>query len=63
MWGLIREPNTLSGEIRISLGFKPGWVPFLIFRGDPSEVVEVLESALEEARIKLPRGGYEDNSK
>lgn len=61
-WSVIREPDDRMAETRISLGSisKPGEGIYLVFRGDPDKVVDVLEKALEKAKADLPLGNYED---
>jgi hypothetical protein len=59
---IIREPDDLIAETRISLGSPRGTKDFyLVFRGDPEKVVDLLESALDVAREKLPAGKYDDH--
>jgi hypothetical protein len=47
--------------LRISIGGTDDIGYYLKFRGDPDEVVKVLEIMLEAARRQLPRGRYADN--
>jgi hypothetical protein len=47
--------------LRISLGGTDEIGYYLKFRGDPDQVVKVLEIMLEAARQQLPRGRYADN--
>ena len=46
---------------RISIGGTDEIGYYLKFRGDPDQVVKVLEIMLEAARRQLPRGRYADN--
>ena len=55
--GLGPVPNVL----RISIGGTDEIGYYLKFRGDPDQVVKVLEIMLEAARRQLPRGRYADN--
>jgi hypothetical protein len=58
---IIREPDDPIAEVRISLGSPKGVKDFyLVFRGDPDKVVELLETAHTVARAALPEGMYED---
>jgi hypothetical protein len=47
--------------LRISIGGTDEIGYYLKFRGDPDEVVKVLELMLEAARRQLPRGRYADH--
>ena len=47
--------------LRISIGGTDEIGYYLKFRGDPDQVVKVLEIMLEAARRQLPRGRYADN--
>jgi hypothetical protein len=47
--------------LRISIGGTDEIGYYLKFRGDPDEVVKVLELMLEAARQQLPRGRYADH--
>lgn len=58
---IIREPDDSLAEVRISLGKPPGVDDFyLVFRGDPIKVVNLLATALEVAMEELPKGNYQD---
>jgi hypothetical protein len=58
---IIREPDDPIAEVRISLGSPKGAKDFyLVFRGDPEKVVELLKTAHIVARAALPEGMYED---
>lgn len=58
---LIREPDDPIAEVRISLGSPIGSDDFyLVFRGDPEKVVDLLQKALAVARTALPEGMYDD---
>jgi len=60
-WTIIREPDDLLAETRISLGSLPQQCGiYLVFRGDPEKVIEVLQKALEKATEALPKGNYQD---
>jgi hypothetical protein len=59
---IIREPDDLLAGVRISLGTPRGLKDFyLVFRGEPEDVVDLLESALEVAKERLPVGRYDDH--
>ena len=57
---LIREPDDPMGD-RISLG-RPhntrDW--YMVFRGDPKNIINLLEDALAVAKIALPNQTYAD---
>ena len=61
LWSIIREPDDEIAAVRISLGkpkdFKGA---YMVFRGNPREVIQLLEESLSEARKTLLRGHYED---
>jgi hypothetical protein len=60
-WNITREADDKLAVARVSLGKAPGDVgSYLVFRGDPADVVELLESALAVARAALPVGRYAD---
>lgn len=59
---IIREDDDLLANARISLGSPPKSEHFyLVFRGNPEDVVELLERALPVARDRLRAGEYEDH--
>lgn len=60
MWVFIREPDDKLAKVRISLGTPNNEDAYLVFRGKPSEVVELLEKALQKARKELYSGNYQD---
>lgn len=59
---IIREPDDQLAKVRISLGRTRGAPDgvYLVFRGDPAAVVELLELAADLARQELPDGRYQD---
>lgn len=58
---LIREPDDPIAEVRISLGSPIESDDFyLVFRGDPEKVVDLLQKALAVVRTALPEGIYDD---
>lgn len=58
---ITREPDDPIAETRISLGNPRGLKDFyIVFRGDPEKVVELLETALTVAKHALPEGLYTD---
>lgn len=58
---IIREPEDPIAETRISLGSPRGSEDFyIVFRGDPEKVVELLQNALLVARVALPKHAYDD---
>lgn len=58
---IIRESDDLLADPRISLGSPRGISDFyLVFRGDPEKVINLLERALDVAKVALPTGEYED---
>jgi len=61
IWSIIREPADRMADVRISLGKKSDLGAYLVFRGDPEEVVKLLEESLLEARRTIPRGDYTDH--
>jgi len=59
---IIREPDDLIAEVRISLGSPRGSKDFyLVFRGDPEKVIDLLRTALEVAEEDLPKRNYDDH--
>jgi hypothetical protein len=58
---LVVGANERIKVLRISLGGTDDVGYYLKFRGDPDDVVKVLEIMLEAARQQLPRGRYADN--
>jgi hypothetical protein len=61
IWAITREPDDRMADVRVSLGKKSDIGCYLVFRGDPEEVVKLLEESLSEARRTLPRGDYTDH--
>lgn len=60
-WSIIREPDDGIAKTRISLGQPPDFDGgYIVFRGDPADVVLLLEAATEMARRRLPKGRYAD---
>ena len=61
IWAISREPDDGIAKTRISLGEPRGFAgAYLVFRGEPDNVIKLLEQALAEARVKLPRNDYTD---
>lgn len=62
VWKLIREPDDPIAKVRISLGTPKGMpgAAYIVFRGDPDEVIELMEEALSGAQEALKRGDYKD---
>lgn len=66
VWVITREPKESAladtvislGSVRALTGVLTG--VYLVFRGEPENVIEVLEEALNEAREALPAGQYTD---
>lgn len=59
---IIREENDLIADVRISLGTPKGMSDFyLVFRGDPQKVIELLDRAHKVAKEALMTGQYEDH--
>lgn len=58
---ITREPDDRIAETRISLGNPRGSRDFyIVFRGDPEKVIDLMEKALEVAKHALPNGIYTD---
>lgn len=59
---IIRESDDPIADVRISLGSPKGSNDFyLVFRGEPDRVIELLQSALGAAKLAMPIGGYDDH--
>jgi hypothetical protein len=58
---IIREPDDNLDDVRIFLGRKKNWGMYLVFRGNPTETLELLETALAEAKTRLPDKNYTDH--
>lgn len=61
VYSIIRESNDKLADVRVSLGLKRDLGAYLVFRGEPEEVVALLEQATEVARTTLASGEYEDH--
>lgn len=60
-WSIIREPDDGIAKTRISLGQPKDFEgAYMVFRGDPRDIIDLLEKSLSEARRTLLRGMYED---
>lgn len=60
-WSIIREPDDGIAKTRISLGQPKDFNgAYMVFRGDPRDIIELLEKSLSEARRTLLRGMYTD---
>lgn len=59
-WAISREPDDRLADVRVSLGTKKPFGTYLVFRGDPEEVVELLRKAYAAAKAALPEGHYDD---
>jgi hypothetical protein len=58
---ITREPDDPIADVRVSLGSPRGMRDFyIVFRGDPEKVVELLDNAAQVARHALPEGLYTD---
>jgi len=59
---VIREDDDLMAGVRISLGSPRGSEDFyLVFRGDPQKVIDLLDKALSLAKRDLKSGNYDDH--
>ncbi len=54
-WSIIREPDDKLADVRVSLGTKKKLGSYIVFRGEPEEVIQLLEESLLEAR-RTPQG-------
>lgn len=59
-WAIARESDDSIADVRISLGRKRPLGSYMVFRGKPEDVIELLEAALSEAKRSLPIGLYSD---
>lgn len=59
-WAITREPDDSFADARVSLGLKKPFGAYLVFRGDPEEVVELLRKAYAVAKTALPAKEYDD---
>lgn len=60
-WSIIREPDDRIAKTRISLGEPKDFEgAYMVFRGEPRDIIKLLEKSLQEARRTLLRGMYED---
>lgn len=57
---IVREPDDRLADVRVSLGRKRRLGAYIVFRGDPERVIELLETMLAVARAALPTGQYTD---
>jgi hypothetical protein len=60
LWSIIRESDDNLADVRISLGLQKSVGSYLVFRGEPKDVIYLLELALKEAKRQLPSGNYSD---
>jgi hypothetical protein len=60
-WSIIREPDDKLADVRVSLGTKKKLGSYIVFRGEPEEVIQLLEESLLEARRTLLKGIYDDH--
>lgn len=60
-WSITREPDDRLADVRISIGKKNDLGCYIVFRGRPEEVVELLETSLLVAKEALPARNYRDN--
>lgn len=60
---VIREPDDPIAAVRISLGRPRGLKDYyIVFRGDPDKVLDLMREALTAAEQLLPAGKYQDDS-
>ena len=61
IWSIIREPDDGIAKTRVSLGEPRGFAgAYIVFRGEPEDVIKLLEESLSEARMRLLKGDYDD---
>lgn len=60
LFAISREPNAEWAPLRASIGGNAKMGYYLVFRGDPAEVLAMLEAVTEEARRALPDKDYAD---
>lgn len=61
VWAVTREPDDKLADVRISLGKKSDIGAYMVFRGEPTEVVDLLKAALKEASRTVLTGRYTDH--
>lgn len=61
VWSVIREPPDRLADVRISLGKKSDIGAYMVFRGEPEEVVDLLKAALKEASRTVLTHKYKDH--
>lgn len=59
-FAIIREPDDKLADVRISLGEKRGMGAYLVFRGDPADVVALLRQSSGAMAEAIERGRYSD---
>lgn len=59
-WSIIREKDDKLADVRISLGYKNNVGAYLVFRGNPYEVIGLLDEALIKTRLAIAQGNYKD---
>lgn len=57
---ITREPDDKLAEVRVSIGGSKTLGYYLTFRGDPKDVIRVLETMTAVAKVALPAGKYAD---
>lgn len=68
LWTVIREADDVLAKTRVSIGSvdlhnehdETQEGAYLVFRGDPKEIIRILEESVSEARRTLLGGGYLD---
>lgn len=59
---IVREDADPLVDVRISLGMPVDFDGFyLVFRGEPEKVINLLEKALATARVALPEKNFHDH--
>lgn len=59
-FAISREPQDPIGVLRASIGGTPVVGFYLVFRGDPADVLKMLEAVTEEARRVFETGDFAD---
>lgn len=58
---IIREDDDFIADVRISLGSPRGFDAFyIVFRGEPQKVIDLLDKAASVAKEDLAAGKYDD---
>jgi hypothetical protein len=59
-WAVIRESNHPTDDVNVLIGMEHGQGAYMVFRGDPTKVLQFIQEMAQEAAQLLSEDNYTD---